>query len=218
MRLRVGDVVRLFDGCGHEWEGTVDAIDRDRVAVRLGRALPAAPEASVRLTLVQALLKGDAMDGVIRDAVMLGVYAIVPLLTARIETDRRANVAASRMERWTRVAVASAKQCGRAVVPRILPPTTFLDALSLPAPAARVALVEPTAEWPPLPLEHLRLNGVPATAEVWIGPEGGWTPEEVLRMSQASLVPVTLGGRTLRAESAAIVGLTALHCTWGEFA
>ena len=218
MRVRVGETVRVFNGRGCEYEGIVEAAAKGAVQVRLTNAVTAAAESATSLTLVQAILKGDAMDGVVRDAVMLGVSAIVPLLTARIETDRRASVAASRVPRWERVAVSSAKQCGRAVVPPILTPVTLGEALaSVPAPV-RLALVEPTTEWPPEPLERIRGAGAPPSAAIFVGPEGGWTPEEMAQMRAAGVQPVTLGARTLRAESAAIVGLTALHCTWGEFA
>ncbi len=103
------------------------------------------------VTLVQAVLKGDKMDDVVRDAVMVGVAAIQPVVTVAQRNDAGVARAGRRRERWERVAVSSAKQCGRAVVPVILEPepfdaiATLIDERQLPSPA--MMLVEPHAGW-----------------------------------------------------------------------
>ena len=95
--------------------------------VRVDGARDAVAEPRVAVTLAQAALKGDKMDDVVRDAVMMGVAAVQPFVTTRSEVTHAALVRGRRRERWERIAVASAKQCGRATVPAILEPQSFED-------------------------------------------------------------------------------------------
>jgi 16S rRNA (uracil1498-N3)-methyltransferase len=217
LRLRVGDEVRVFDGRGLERRGRVADIERDAVLVALEESVVAAPESRTRIALAQALLKGDAMDDVVRDAVMLGVAVIAPLLTAHVEGDRRGQAAGLRIPRWTRIAVASAKQCGRAVVPEVLPPQSLAACLAAPQAGVLVPLVEPTASLGVARLADLSAAEAPSAATLLVGPEGGWSDEELRLMAGYGARGITLGGRTLRAESAALVGLSALHTVWGEW-
>jgi 16S rRNA (uracil1498-N3)-methyltransferase len=217
LRLRMGDAVRVFNGAGLECDGRVDAVDRDQVTIAVGGQATPAPEAATRIRLVQAVLKGDCMDGVVRDAVMLGVSAIVPLISTRVEGDRRSHGAAQRVRRWERIAIASAKQCGRAVVPAIAAPLSLPATLSSDAPGLRVALVEPIADLRTAGLGELAAGGRPSSATLFVGPEGGWTEDELRLLADHETRALTLGRRTLRAESAAIVGLSVLQALWGEF-
>ncbi|MEQ1870212.1 MAG: RsmE family RNA methyltransferase, partial [Vicinamibacterales bacterium] len=138
LRLGVGDDVSVFDGRGNEFRARVHSAVRRDVQVQLTRRLTPAREWSVRLTLVQAVLKGDKMDDVIRDAVMLGAEAIQPVVTKRTETTVAAIMRGARLERWRRVALASTKQSRRAVVPEIRTPLTFDNAWLEPQPAVSI--------------------------------------------------------------------------------
>jgi 16S rRNA (uracil1498-N3)-methyltransferase len=165
------------------------------------------------------VLKGDKMDDVVRDAVMMGVAALQPIMAMRTETTPAVMRRGRRRERWERIAVASAKQCGRATVPAILEPRAFSDAvaavgqMTLPSPG--IMFVEPSAADGALTLAGLA-GASPREATIVIGPEGGWTPEEIERGSAACRL-VTLGARTLRADAVPIIALTALFALWGEF-
>lgn len=218
LRLRVDDLVHVFNGRGLQCAGRVAAIDRDEVSVAIEGEAAAAPEAATRITLAQAVLKGDCMDAVIRDAVMLGVQAVVPVLTARVEGDRRSHAAGLRVPRWERIAVASAKQCGRAVVPAIAQPMSVAKCLSGAPADLRLALVEPHSPLPAAGLRSMTGLAAPASALLFIGPEGGWADDELRLMAGYEVQALTLGGRILRADAAAMVGLAALHTIWGEFA
>jgi 16S rRNA (uracil1498-N3)-methyltransferase len=218
LRLRAGDEVRLFDGRGREYTGRVAQIAGARVVVAVGAELPnEGAEPGVPIVLAQALLKGDGMDHVVRDAVMLGVSRVVPLETARVEVPARRASASGRVARWQRIAVASAKQCGRSVVPEVAEPRGLEECLREYASARRFLLAEPAlgveraTEDPALP---------PPTGGVLllVGPEGGWAPAEIDAAVSAGCQPLTLGRRTLRADAAAVVGLTALQCHLGDFA
>lgn len=218
LRLKAGAAVRVFNGRGGEFDAVVDTVTNVGARVRVGAAREAVLEARVAVTLAPAVLKGDKMDDVVRDAVMMGVAAIQPLVTTRSALTLASLRRSHRRERWQRIAVASAKQCGRAVVPAILEPRAFeavaasLADMTLPGPG--LMFVEPHAS-----AEALSLGDVeaapPRETSVLIGPEGGWTPEEIDRGSNTCRL-VTLGSRTLRADAMSIVALTALFTLWRE--
>jgi len=197
----------------------VEHADKTGARVRLGAAQPAAPEARVAITLAQAALKGDKMDDVVRDAVMLGVAAIQPVISERAEVTRTVLARGHRRDRWDRIAISSAKQCGRATVPRVLEPIDFtelinaLSTLTLPQPA--LMFVEPSAGEDVTRLSELDLSPQ-REATVIIGPEGGWTKGEIDRAAAVSRL-VALGGRTLRADAMPVIALSALFTIWGEF-
>ncbi len=216
LRLGEGASIRVFDGRGREFTAVVTEAGRRVVRVTLGDARSPAPEARVRVTLVQAVLKGDGMDGVIRDSVMMGAAEIQPVVTDRTEVSLDALARGSRVTRWERVAVSSVKQCGRAVVPPVRPPMALDAWLALPTPdqASRFVCVEPGAGTPAHPIGELDAR-CPAVAQLLIGPEGGWSPRELPRLL-AGAHPISLGGRTLRADTAPTVALAALFTRWGE--
>jgi 16S rRNA (uracil1498-N3)-methyltransferase len=202
MRLGAGDDIAVFDGRGREYRARVVSAARGRVQVEVVEPIAPAPEMRVPLTLAQAVLKGDKMDAVVRDATMMGVSAIEPVITAR--TIARAPRDG---QRWGRVAVASAKQCRRAVVPAIAEPRAFEDWLAASAHGSRLLLVEPARTG--LPVSSLRIleDHAPASLALIVGPEGGWTGDEQRRAEQAGCIPVTLGPLTLRADAVSIAAL-----------
>lgn len=218
LRLKPGAAVRVFDGRGHEFDAVVEEAGKSRVLVRLGRPRQPVPEPRISITLAQAVLKGDKMDDVVRDAVMMGVAAIQPLVTTRSEVTLAGLARARRIQRWQRIAISSAKQCGRATVPRIHQPQAFESALhdvshlTLPGPA--FMFVEPAASSDAASLSEMGVVP-PKEATVVIGPEGGWTSEEIGRAAPTCRL-VTLGGRTLRADAMPIVALAALFALWRE--
>lgn len=216
LRLAAGALVRVFNGRGEEFDATLEGTSRDLATVLVGDRRPTTPEPHVEVTLTQAVLKGDKMDDVVRDAVMLGVAAIRPVLTWRCETTIGALERSHRRERWHRIAVSSAKQCGRAVVPAIHEPLGFehcLDA-TVTGEAPGLMLVEPGASGSALSLRALPEHP-PREVSLFVGPEGGWTESEVARGAAVCRL-VTIGGRTLRADMAPVVAMTALFARWGE--
>ena len=141
------------------------------------------------------------------------------IVTARAEMTRASLARGRRRDRWKRIAISSAKQCGRATVPQILEPLDFgglveaLAKMTLPQPA--LMLVEPDVGEDATRLSELDLSPQ-REATVIIGPEGGWTSGELEQGGSVSRL-VTLGGRTLRADAMPVVALAALFTIWGEF-
>ena len=214
LRIGVGDTVSVFDGRGHEFLARVIAARHRNVRVQIVSRVEPAAEWNVSLTLAQAVLKGDKMDDVVRDAVMLGAYAIQPLVTKRSETTVAGLLRGARVERWRRVVLASAKQSGRAVLPEVRTPLTVENYLEEPAPALRMMLVEPSADEDPEPLSVLRTIPVPGDVCVMVGPEGGWTGEECGLARRSGVRLLTLGPRTLRADAVALSALSMLQFLW----
>jgi 16S rRNA (uracil1498-N3)-methyltransferase len=213
LRLSAGDVVAVFDGRGHEFSARIDRISAADVDLILGEAIEPAAEREVPVTLAQAVLKGASMDEVVRDATMMGVCAIVPLVTAH--TVARKATAPHGADRWRRIALASAKQCRRARLPLVAEPVPFEAWPEHAADGLTLFLVEPSVKGvQPRPLRQLVAGPVPPAATLVVGPEGGWSAQEVVQAVGSGFVAVTLGPLTLRAESVALAALAALTVVW----
>lgn len=211
LRLKEGDEVFVFDGEGAEYACVVaERGNGKNAAAKLevrGRVEAASPESVLSLTLALALLKGEKFETVVQKATELGVVRIVPVATTRADVRVRDGAdAARRRMRWQRVALEAAKQSGRARVPHVEELMAFdalLINLSSSEKELRVMFAERTGgklldvigEWRAGNFESLT---------ALVGPEGGWTNEEIESAAKAGWRIVTLGGRTLRAETAAI--------------
>ena len=216
LRLGVGDIVSVFDGRGREFLGRVAAAQRRDVRVTLMSRVEPAAESAVPITLAQAVLKGEKMDEVVRDAVMIGVAAIQPIVSKRTEVTVAALIKGARLDRWRRVAVASVKQSRRATVPEVRTPLTLETFLDEPATAMRLMLVEPAAAAESEPLSALKDGQIPADATVLVGPEGGWTETECHQAQGRGVRLVTLGHRTLRADAVPVAAISVLLFLWGD--
>jgi 16S rRNA (uracil1498-N3)-methyltransferase len=216
LRLGIGDTVSVFDGRGHEFLARIASTVRRDVRLQLLSRVEPPPEPAVPLTLVQAILKGDKMDEVVRDAVMLGVAAVQPVVTKRSEATVAMLLKSARVERWRRVALASVKQSRRAVLPEIRMPLTFETFLDEPPAGLRMMLVEPATGADVEPLSTLLNKPLPSDAAVLIGPEGGWTEHEWSAARAGGVRLVTLGHRTLRADAVPIAAISVLQFLWGD--
>ena len=214
LRLKRGDRIVVFNGRGLAFDATVQAAGKHAAQVLVGAARAAASEARVAITLIQAVLKGDKMDDVVRDAVMLGVAAIQPVVSERSETSMAAMARSGRVARWQRIAVSSAKQCGRAVLPPIHPAMPLEWYWQEKTAAVRLLCVEPAAALGDV--VAVQAVARPSALHAIVGPEGGWSVTEVAAAHDSGAILMSLGSRTLRADAVPIVALTALLTTWGE--
>jgi len=213
LRIEPGREVRVFNGHGLERVARVELADKRGVVLRIVGDATAAAELPFPVVLAQSVLKGDAMDQVIRDAVMLGVTAIAPIVSAHTEGSLSHIQKMRRVERWERVAVSSAKQCGRATVPDVAAAAAF-DTIFDRRDHDVLILAEPGA-WPDaIPIGALPRGRPDRGVIVCVGPEGGWAPDEVARARECGARGVTLGQLTLRADAAAVVSLPVLRYIW----
>jgi 16S rRNA (uracil1498-N3)-methyltransferase len=202
LRARAGERLTLFDGAGTEVDAEVARVGTRDTELRLGaRRAGAVTAPPVAITVLVAVPRGERMDLVVQKTTELGVARVVPVVSersvARPEPARRA--------RWEKIAREAARQCGRADVPRVDEPLALAAALAAPdLPARRFALWEAERGQS----LRARLAEVPAAAvALLIGPEGGFPAGEVAAASAAGFVPVSLGPRILRVETAAIVAV-----------
>jgi len=223
LRLQSGDEIFVFDGAGREFHCTIQTIHRDSAELSvIAEVEPARPESSLNLTLAIAMLKGEKFDLVIQKSTELGVNRIVPLVTERADIRPRDNEGAhKRLARWQRIALEAAKQTGRAYVPEIVAPLAF-KLLLTSAAADKKILTTVTrlmfSERDGKSLSEVTNNfaGQPAEIAALVGPEGGWTDEEIGMAREGGWDIVTLRGRTLRAETAAIAVVTLLQHRFGD--
>jgi len=215
LRLGAGDHVAVFDGRGAEFRARVASVYRDTVTLTLIERVTPARLPSVPLTLVQAVLKADAMDDVIRDCTMIGVEAILTVVSDR--TTVKSTVMSKAAERWRRIAMASAKQCGRARLPEIREPVPFEDWVRQAGGRDAFLLVEPSAGVSGVvTIKELAARPAPRKAALVVGPEGGWAADERALALDAGCTPLSLGPLTLRADAVALAASAALLAIWDE--
>lgn len=202
LRLKKGDDVVLFDGQGHAAQATVTLIDGDAVELEIGGPVPT-NESPLALTVAVAVPKGDAMELIVQKLTELGVATIQPLVSDHGEI--RKNVVKKRLERWERIALEAAKQCGRSRLPVLEPPR---DLPELAEPGS--FLLTPGA--PPL----TSTMTLPSQVVVFVGPEGGWSEAELSLAKTRALKKFGLGPRTLRTETAAIAAATLMQWLGGD--
>ncbi|WP_355660554.1 16S rRNA (uracil(1498)-N(3))-methyltransferase [Halomonas salifodinae] len=211
LRLREGAVVTLFDGQGREAEAQIIEAGRKRVVVRIEAVAEGRGESPLAVHLGQAISKGERMDYAIQKAVELGVAAITPLYTEHGDVRLKGDRAAKKLAHWQAVAASACEQCGRAVVPPVHPPLALADWLAGRDEALRLVLHPATSG-------ALEAGEAPADAALLIGPEGGLAEAEVASAQAAGFLPLSLGPRILRTETAPVVALSLLQYRFGDFA
>ncbi len=213
LRLRRGDAVNVFDGAGREFECEVEAIERKSTRLRLiGEIAPASPESKLDLTLAAAILKGEKFDLVVQKAVELGTAAIVPLNTGRC--DVKPGKIGNKLQRWRKIALESTKQCGRAKLMSVEEPvdlSAFLNRKSGRDAGGECLLMFSERD-------GADFSAVKPAEKITalIGPEGGWDDSEIEAAQKCGFRIITLGGRILRAETAAIAIASILQHRFGD--
>jgi 16S rRNA (uracil1498-N3)-methyltransferase len=216
LRLGAGDDVLVLDGAGSVLNCRVESATKRavRVVVRERQQRPPLP---CPITLVQAIPKGPAFENIVQKATELGAARIIPLLSERVVSHFGEKDGATKVEKWRQIAIESVKQCGSPWLPVIELPVRFEQLVSQPSPdPAHLALVcsleEHRRTLREAVAQHVNTHGrLPASATVWIGPEGDFTPAEYAAIARLGAAPVTLGPLVLRADTAAIAILALLN-------
>ena len=219
LRLKAGDEVHVFNGAGKEFRCEIAESRRDSAQLKvLGEVAAARPESPLALMLAVALLKSDKFDLVVQKATELGVVRIVPVMTHLADIRLRdESDAGKRVARWQRIAMEAAKQSGRALVPEVVAPVTFASLVKEGGTPGqhRVMFSERDGQ----PLEDLMTHESADTSNLMtalVGSEGGWTDDELESARTAGWTIVTLGGRVMRAETAAITVTALLQHRFGD--
>jgi 16S rRNA (uracil1498-N3)-methyltransferase len=214
LRLSTGDRVVLFDGTGDEAEAVVERVGPRALEVKIEVRRSVAKEHRPELLLIQALPKGEKFDLVVQKATELGVHRILPVLSERSIPRVDKAKAQARVTRWQKIASEAARQSGRADVPEIAPITTLATALAA-SPQAALKLFF----WEEMRTRSLRSifpREPPKSIAIAVGPEGGFSNGECEAAKEAGFLPVGLGPRLLRTETAALVALAILGFAVGD--
>ncbi len=217
LRLNRGDRLVLADGAGRDYEVEITAVSPRAATAAVVAERPSPPEPSLELVLYQSLIRPQRFELVLEKGTELGVSRFVPLLSgrARVKTPGPAVEGGSqRMQRWRRIVTEAAEQSGRGRVPAIDPPSLFEDAVRS---APGLLLLPREGERSQGLRSYLRsLADRPLAASLFIGPEGGFAEDEVRLAREAGCVPISLGPRILRSETAGIVAAALVMHELGE--
>jgi 16S rRNA (uracil1498-N3)-methyltransferase len=233
LRARGGDELILFNGDGREFNGAIEAVRGSRVSASVGDGRPVDRESPLRITLVQSVPRGDRMDFIVQKATELGVARIVPVLSQRSVVRLDAAQAQSKANHWRAVTVSACEQCGRNRLVQIEPVQPLLNYLGTSVPGAGPRLVFEPESAPPAesaPQPHSTADQGPAAAapngrwakvsvadaHVAIGPEGGFTSDELEAFRVSGYSQGGLGPRVLRTETAAIAAVVWLQAHFGD--
>lgn len=211
LRMREGAPLSVFDGGGHEFRAEITRIEGGQVAVKLGDPIPGTTESPLGITLVQGVSRGERMDWTLQKATELGVAAIAPVLTARSVVRLDEKQAVKKQAHWRGIVIGACEQCGRAKIPVVSAPTTLREYFANVYQDGLRLVLSPSA-----PASLAGLPSMPGKAELLIGPEGGLEDDELHAAQQAGFMPVRLGPRVLRTETAAVVALSVLQGLWGD--
>jgi 16S rRNA (uracil1498-N3)-methyltransferase len=211
LRLRRGAELTLFDGRGGEYPATVEQVHRYQSTVRTGEHVDIERESPVPVQLAQGVGRGERTDLAIQKAVELGVTSIVPLLTRRTVVKLGAERAERRLEHWKGIIVHACQQCGRNRLPDLRAVATLDDWLSGYQRTDLDLMLDPSAG---NRIGEFVYEGGLVT--LLVGPEGGFDVDEIEAAASAGFRGLTLGPRTLRTETAAMVGVASIQLAWGD--
>ena len=213
LRVKNTEEIVLFNGDGKAYPALPEVLEKRRASVRILREEATDNESPLNITLVQAVSAAERMDFTLQKSVELGVAEIRPVISERCVVRLSGERAEKRVARWQEIVVSACEQSGRNIVPKVLPLTTYAQALQqLPQETAKLLISLNRAQ---------KLSDVrPQSGKVvfMVGPEGGWTEKEEQQAFDAGFQSVTLGKRVLRTETASLAAIAAMQTLWGDFA
>ena len=212
LRVKNTEEIVLFNGNGKAYPALPEVLEKRRASVRILREEVTDNESPLNITLVQAVSSAERMDFTLQKSVELGVAEIRPVISERCVVRLSGERAEKRVARWQEIVVSACEQSGRNIVPKVLPLTTYAQALQqLPQETTKLLMSLNRAQ---------KLSDVqPQSSKVvfMVGPEGGWTEKEEQQAFDAGFQSVTLGKRVLRTETASLAAIAAMQTLWGDF-
>lgn len=210
LRMHSGEEIMVLDGTGMEYHCEIETIS-DEIVAKVLEAKKTEAELSVRLLLFQGLPKKDKMELIIQKAVELGVSEIIPVLTKRtvvkLEDKKKEQ---KKLERWQAIAEAAAKQSGRGIIPKVKEAVKFADAVRQAGELDEALIPYELAEGMDEARAYVKGLHGKKTIGIFIGPEGGFEPDEIAMAREAGIHPITLGKRILRTETAGLCILSVI--------
>lgn len=216
LRLKSGAHVILLDNSGWEHEMEIDTVSSQRIEGRVTHKSLATAEPRTKITLYQALLKLDRFEWLLQKGTEMGIVGFVPMIAERCIIGSLEEISKTKAERWQRILTQAAEQSRRGRIPSLRPAVLFPTACE---EAARGGLT--LIPWEEEQEQTLRsilraAEQPPFSVNLFIGPEGGFTPQEVTQAQRYGAIPITLGPRIMRAETAGLVAATAILYELGD--
>ena len=212
MRLGNGSEVDVFNGSGAEFSGIIKSANKDSLIIEIKNTKPVRYDRAFQVTLYQAIPKKNKIDFVIEKAVELGADSIVPIVTERTVPDIK-DKAWKKKERWSKIAMASSKQCGRVKLPLVSDIVNFKEALLKAKDSALVifAAIDKDAK----PLKSLMKGVNPDSVSIFVGPEGDFSPKEISMAIDYGFEIASLGKLILKSDTAGVYILSCLAYEYG---
>jgi 16S rRNA (uracil1498-N3)-methyltransferase len=217
LRLDPGDEVLLFDGEGWDYRARIETATQKTVTLSVLERFPSISESSVQITIGQALLKGKKMDRIVRQVTELGIYALIPVIAQRSVPRPRTDGWIRKKHRWEAIARESLKQCRRSQALRLEPPTAF-EALIESSRGADLRFIFHHDNALSLTRSGFYQRGDALRVLALVGPEGGFTTDEVAAAMDSGFVCVSFGPRTLKADTAVVAACAVLQHALGDMA
>lgn len=215
LRLAPGDPITVFDDTGGEHDAIIASFSSDSAAIEIVRSYQARRESPLDLTLALGLTKGEKMDFVVEKATELGVHAIVPFVSSYTVPKLNERKIAARTQRWQKIALSAAKQCGRTQIPKVSLLCGFHELMVQPWPdTLKLCFWEKEARQSLWQLHDQQGNA--RSLVIAIGAEGGFSAEETALAAEHGFYLASLGPRILRAETAALTALSLVQFLWGD--
>ena len=212
LRVKNTEEIVLFNGNGKSYPALPEVLEKRHASVRILREEATDNESPLNITLVQAVSAAERMDFTLQKSVELGVAEIRPVISERCVVRLSGERAEKRVARWQEIVVSACEQSSRNIVPKVLPLTTYAQALQqLPQETTKLLMSLNRAQ---------KLSDVrPQSGKVvfMVGPEGGWTEKEEQQAFDAGFQSVTLGKRVLRTETASLAAIATMQTLWGDF-
>ena len=217
LRFKPGDMIRVFDGSGCEYDAVIKHLSTAKTELVLSRKLSAATaESSIQLMVAQGFLKQKKMDTLVRQLSELGMTRWIPFFSERSVPRPDKKRLAARLQRWQKIAQESFKQCGRSILPQISPPVSFEEVLALGQAYTLKYIFWENESQALLQKSDIRLPKPGYRIIIVLGPEGGFTPREIEKAKDCGFEVAGLGPRILRAETATLVACTLMQYLYGD--
>ena len=210
LRLTNGDPIDVFDGNGNEYSAVLCDVQKKSASFQVNELIRQEPQQALSLHLGQVVSKGDRMDFTIQKATELGITDITPLWSERCEVRLKGDRLEKKMVHWQNIAISACQQSGRCKIPVIHPPMDYLDWAKNTNADIRL-LLHPHQQQPLSQYEQ------PHSVALLIGPEGGFSEDEVEYAINTGFTGLRLGPRILRTETASLAALSVLQYVWGDF-
>ena len=216
LRMKKGETLILMDREGQSFEATIEAVHYKEVKVRITKTIPPLPPSPIEMSLAQAIIKSHPMEYLIKKVTELGIGSIHPFYSERTVIKLKPEQLKNKMDRWMEIMKSACKQCGRVTLPTLNTPLPFEELINT-VPNKKTLKVLLWEDEDKADLKRL-LTSMSFEPHVFaiVGPEGGFTSNEINRAREAGFQIISLGNRILRAETAAVSLISIIQYEWGD--